>query len=107
MVVKPGSRLRSVVCDTEVIVIKAPVGDVLLRCGGQPMELIERDSPASGRRTTSAADPALAGGTQLGKRYVNEGRGLELLCTKAGEGSLTIDCQPLAIRSSEPLPSTD
>ena len=30
------------------------------------------------------------GGTQLGKRYADEELGLEVLCTKAGEGSISV-----------------
>ena len=36
-----------------------------------------------------------------------EERGLELLCTKAGAGSLTLDGAPLGLKSAKPLPSSD
>ena len=35
------------------------------------------------------------GGTQLGKRYADDELGLELLCTKAGEGSISVGETPL------------
>ena len=34
MDLKPGTRLASAVCETEVVVVKAPAADVDLRCGG-------------------------------------------------------------------------
>ena len=43
MELRAGSRLKSAVCDTEVIAVKAPGGDMDIRCGGvsmlDPMEL--------------------------------------------------------------------
>ena len=35
---KPGTRLRSVTCDTEVIVVRG-AGDADLRCGGEPIRI--------------------------------------------------------------------
>jgi hypothetical protein len=105
--VKPGTRLRSVVCDTEVIVVKAAAGDISLHCGGQPMELIERNGSASERTVPFVIDPALAAGTQLGKRYVAADSELEVLCTRAGAGTLTLGGSPLTVRNSKPLPSSD
>ena len=35
--IKPGSRWKSAVCSTEVIVVKAPADAVTLECGGHPM----------------------------------------------------------------------
>ena len=52
-------------------------------------------------------DPSLAGGTQLGKRYADESSGIEVLCTKAGDGTLTLDGSPLEIKGAKPLPSSD
>jgi hypothetical protein len=46
-------------------------------------------------------------GTLLGKRYADEELGLELLCSQAGEGALTIGDQPLLIKGAKPLPSSD
>jgi hypothetical protein len=43
--IKPGARFRSAVCDTEVIVIKAPAAQVDLRAGGQPMLAAGTDKP--------------------------------------------------------------
>ena len=35
--------------------------------------------------------PAHAQGSLIGKRYVDAAEALELLCTKGGEGSLSVD----------------
>ena len=59
-------------------------------------------SPAGG-----SPDPSLSGGTLLGKRYADEASGLELLCTKAGAGTLTLDGSALEVKSAKPLPSSD
>ena len=52
-------------------------------------------------------DPAQAGGSELGKRYANEDLGLELLVTKAGEGSLGVDGKPLELKQPKNLPTSD
>jgi hypothetical protein len=98
---KAGTRLRSVVCTTEVIVVRAPGGAVDLRCGGGPM--VTFDQSVEG----GPLDPAHGEGTQLGKRYVSADDGLEVLCTKAGAGSLSLGDEPLARKDAKPLPSSD
>jgi hypothetical protein len=100
---KPGTRLRSSVCATEVMIVAAPKGDVLVTCGGAPMAALDAAPPPP----RGAPSPDAAGGTQLGKRYVNESGDLELLCTKPGQGSLACDGKPLAIKGAKPLPSSD
>lgn len=82
--------------------IAAPDGDVELTCGGAPMVPVGTD-PVAG----AALSPDAAKGTQLGKRYVNEAKDLELLCTKPGEGSLGIGATLLALKEAKPLPSSD
>jgi hypothetical protein len=96
-----GSRWRSAVCETEVIVVRPPDGPRRLGCGGADM--VPVDTPTTG----GAPSPELAGGTLLGKRYADEASGLELLCTKAGTGTLTLDGVPLEVKSPKPLPSSD
>ena len=96
--IKPGIKLKSAVCDTEVMVIRA--SDVVVKCGGLPMvEDRSADRPA--------VDPAFAGGTNIGKRYVNAAGSVELLCVKAGKGSLSIDAETLKIKDAKPLPASD
>jgi hypothetical protein len=100
--IKPGTRIRSAVCDTEVMVIAAPEGDTEITCGGAPMVALDAEPPAGATLAPDAAE-----GTQLGKRYVNEGGDLELLCTKPGKGSLACDGTPLTIKGAKPLPASD
>jgi hypothetical protein len=102
MQLKPGLRLASRVCSTEIIVVKAPSGSVDLRCGGQAM-VPKGDASAGG----DAIDPAHADGTQIGKRYADDAVGIEVLCTKAGEGSLSIGDERLHLKVAKPLPSSD
>ena len=99
---KAGTRLRSAVCDTEVIVVKAPGGDVDLRCGGHPMLALDADRPGG-----LSAEAGFDKGTALGKRYTDDDGALELLCTKAGPSSLSIGDTPLGLKEAKPLPSSD
>jgi hypothetical protein len=101
-VLKPGSRWRSSVCATEVMVIQAPAGDAQVTCGGAPLAAIGTPVAAG-----AAPAPDAAGGTQIGKRYVNAAGDLELLCTKPGAGSLAAGGVPLAVKGAKPLPSSD
>jgi hypothetical protein len=101
VLLRAGSRLRSVVDATEVLVVRAPAEDVDLRCGGRPMVGLDADVPGG----TLAAEHA--DGTQLGKRYVGPGGTCELLCTKAGDGSLSAGDVPLELKEAKPLPASD
>ncbi len=98
---KAGTRLKSAVCDTQVMVIAAPDGDTDLTCGGAPMVDVAGDG--------SGGDiaPDHKNGTQIGKRYVNEAGDLELLCTKPGEGSLAVAGTALVLKEAKALPSSD
>src|SRR5689334_19059220 len=100
MELKPGTKLRSAVCETQVIVVRAPAGDLELGCGGAP--LIGADEAPSGE-----IDPALSEGTLIGKRYAEEELGLELLCTKGGAGTLTCNGAVLQVKGAKPLPASD
>lgn len=46
-------------------------------------------------------------GNQLGRRYVCEVCGTEVLCTKAGEGSIYCCGKEMQIKQAKPLPSSD
>jgi hypothetical protein len=98
---KAGTRIKSAVCSTELMVIQAPDGDVDVRCGGIPLIGIE-DEPSGG-----AIDPNWKTGTQIGKRYVDEAGTLELLCTKPGEGGLSLGGTALVLKEAKPLPASD
>jgi hypothetical protein len=100
---KPGSRLRSQVCTTEVIVVRLAGGHIDLRCGGEPMVEIGAP-PAEGKAPIAGLD----GGAQLGKRYTSqEIDALELLVTKAGAGTLAVGDTPLVVMAARSLPSSD
>jgi hypothetical protein len=98
---KAGARFKSAVCDTQVMVIKAPAGDFGLACGGVAMLAPNADV---GTETLHASHAA---GTLIGKRYVNADESVELLCTKGGKGSLTLDGTPLEVKQAKQLPSSD
>ncbi len=99
---KPGAKLQSAVCEAQFIVVRAPGEGAELACGGAA--LLAADA---GRPDDVAIDPKLADGSLLGKRYADEDLGLELLCTKAGAGSLTCNGAPLALKGAKPLPASD
>lgn len=98
--VKNGTRLQSQVDATQVIVVKAADSLDDLRCGGVPMVALGTESSGA------AIDPAFAGGSVMGKRYVDEGAA-EVLVTKAGTGTLTIGDTPLNLKEAKPLPASD
>lgn len=96
---KPGTKLKSAVCDTEVMVVRGGA-DTVVECGGAPMVDV---APA----TKGAINPAFAEGTKTGKRYVDEAGTAELLCVKAGQGSLSIAGVKLNTKDAKPLPASD
>ena len=102
MELKPGSRWKSAVCDTEVVVVRPPSQPSTLECGGVAMLAPSAEKPA-GR----AVDPAHAAGSLLGKRYTDETTGLEALCAKPGAGSLSVDGRPVTVKEAKKLPSSD
>jgi hypothetical protein len=101
MDLKAGTRLASTVCTTEVVVVRQPTDNIDLRCGGSPMV-----SPGSGEGD-GGIDPAHRSGTQLGKRYADPGTGVEVLCTKPGDGSLSIGDAAIPMKDAKPLPASD
>jgi hypothetical protein len=101
-VIKPGLRLKSAVCATEVMVIRAPAGEALISCGGTEMLGVTETAPAHAR-----LDPQHAQGSLIGKRYTDAQESFELLCTKGGEGSLSLDGAPFSVKQAKALPSSD
>lgn len=98
---KAGARFKSAVCDTQVMVIKAPAGEFELNCGGAPMIAPAAQPPAG--MTLAAGDSE----TLIGKRYVNADESVELLCTKGGKGALSLNGTPLEVKQAKQLPSSD
>ena len=99
---KTGSRLRSATCTTEAMVISVPDDVVEVSCGGVSMIDVAQTPPAG-----LSVSPDAAEGSKLGTRYVNDGGGLELLCTKAGDGSLAANGVLLKLKEAKKLPSSD
>lgn len=102
MELRPGLRLESTTCDTQVVVVRAPrdTADVDVRCGGEPM----RELGTGGARIPISSDGEA---TLLGKRYADDDLGLELLCTRGGDGALAVGDTPLLVKGAKPLPSSD
>lgn len=95
---KPGTKLKSAVCDTEVMVIRSGTGGI--ECGGAAMGEAKPDA-------IGTPDAAFAAGTLMGKRYMDAAGTFELLCVKPGKGSLSVDGVALSIKDAKPLPASD
>jgi hypothetical protein len=98
-----GATLVSTTDRTTVIVVRWGDRDAVLTCGGGPM--VDAGGPGAG--TWTPGDPTQQDGAQLGKRYAEDTLGVELLCTKAGPGTLAVDGVPLPLKSAKPLPASD
>ena len=101
MTLRPGLKLHSAVCDAQVVVVRAPADDVVVGCGGAPMVTDGEDAGAA------TLDESLGDAALLGKRYVDDEIGLELLCTRSGSGALTVDGRVLTLKGAKPLPASD
>lgn len=97
---KAGARFKSAVCNTQVMVIKAPAGDYALECGGALMVAPNEDGGGE-------LNADFANGTLMGKRYVDADETIEMLCTKPGDGSLVLNGTPLEVKQAKQLPSSD
>jgi hypothetical protein len=102
---KPGARLFSSVCGTQMITVKAPPEAVELTIGGR--------APVSSGEEARAAGPGGAvaeghgGGAVMGKRYVDDAGTVELLCTNPGDGVPAINGELLQLKATKPLPASD
>jgi hypothetical protein len=101
-VYKPGSRVFSDVCATEMIVVRASVEAVDITIGGVPTVTLAADRTGEGL-------PAAGhdGGSVMGKRYVDSGDSIEVLCTKPGAGSVAVNGEVLVLKDAAPLPASD
>jgi hypothetical protein len=98
---KAGTRLRSATDACEVVVVRAPGEPVDLRCGGHALVAMDAEV------VPQSVEPGFDAGTQLGKRYADEELGLEVLCTKPGEGSISVGETVLIVKGAKPLPASD
>ena len=96
---KPGVRLKSAVCDAEVMVIR--IGDADdVTCGGKPMHVDAPDARQEGEAEQMH-------GCLVGKRYVNQADTAEILCVKSGDGALHVSGEELMTKDTKKLPSSD
>ncbi|MET0183494.1 MAG: hypothetical protein ABW199_11460 [Caulobacterales bacterium] len=102
MELKPGSRWKSAVCDTEIVIVRPAKGDVSLECGGYPMVAQTAEKPAG---LTMKSE--FSGGTLMGKRYADPDTGVEALCSKGGAGTLGIDGRAIQLQEAKKLPASD
>ncbi len=102
MDLKPGSRWKSAVCDAQLVVVRPPKAAGELQCGG--IAVLPIDDPTA---PTGTIDPAFADGVAIGKRYVDEESGLEVLGAKAGKGSLAFNGAAMTVKGAKPLPASD
>jgi hypothetical protein len=98
---KPGSRWKSMVCDTEAVLVRPPKSGAIPECGGVAMQ------PSGSASEAGAIAPGFDGGSELGKRYVDPVTGMEMLCVKGGGGSLGVEGRMLDRMEAKKLPSSD
>lgn len=96
---KPGTKLSSTVCKTQIMALRVPAEELEISCGGAPMQI---------------GDPAELGemsgensGTLVGKRYTDADETMEFLCTRGGEGTLAIAGYEIDVKAAKKLPSSD
>jgi len=99
--IKPGSRWKSVVCSAEAVLVRVPNQDGVPQCGGVDMV------PLGEQVTAREAVDGFDGGCVVGKRFRSEKFGIELLCTKAGKGTLGFAGEALQVVAAKSLPSSD
>lgn len=102
MELKPGSRWKSAVCDTEVVVVRPPKTPSSLECGGHAVIPHAQAKPEGLAPSADHSD-----GTAAGKRYTDPETGIEVLCTKGGAGSLSVDGRAIGAAEAKKLPSSD
>ncbi|KIF66833.1 hypothetical protein HY68_33755 [Streptomyces sp. AcH 505] len=97
-----GTHLHSSVGPVEVIVVRGPSRHIDVHHAGAPL-LGPEETVGAAAGGAGPDGPA----TLLGKRYVHEASGLELLCVKPGPGALSVDGEPLPVKSAKQLPASD
>jgi hypothetical protein len=99
---KLGSRWKSAVCNAEIVIVRPPKLSAVLECGGSPVVEMGAAKPEG-----LAVAPAHDKGVMTGKRYFDPALGIEVLGSKAGVGSLSIEGRPLSVKEPKALPSSD
>jgi hypothetical protein len=98
MALKTGARLRAQNSACEVVVVRGGAEVEALSCAG--LEMLPDAAP------TTAGEPE-GPRVELGKRYVDDEDGVEVLCVKAGIGPLAVSGRELVLKTAKPLPSSD
>lgn len=98
-VYKPGTKLSSTVCKTQIMVLRAPAEELEISCGGAPMQV--GDPAELGEMSGDNA------GTLVGKRYTDEAETMEFLCTRGGDGSIAVTGYVVDVKAAKKLPSSD
>ncbi len=96
---KPGTKLSSTVCKTQIMVLRAPAEELDIFCGGAPMQV--GDPSELGEMSGDNS------GTLVGKRYTDEAETMEFLCTRGGDGSVAVSGYKIDIKAAKKLPSSD
>jgi len=96
---KPGVKLSSTVCKTQIMALRVPTQELDITCGGAPMQI--------GDPEELGAMSGENNGTLVGKRYTDEAETMEFLCTRGGDGSLSVNGTLLAVKAAKKLPSSD
>jgi len=96
---KPGVKLSSTVCKTQIMALRVPASQLEITCGGAPMQI--------GDPAELGAPSGENNGTLVGKRYTDEAETMEFLCTRGGDGSVSVNGTPLDIKAAKKLPSSD
>lgn len=109
MSLKPGTRLFAQNSSCQVVVVRSAAAVDTVLCAGLEMLPADAASGATVGTTGGSTGGATAGGPaiELGKRYVDDGDTVEILCTKPGVGPLTLAGQELSIKAAKPLPASD
>ena len=97
---KPGTKLSSTVCKSQIMVLRAPAEELEISCGGAPMQI---GDPAE----LGEIDAGKSGGTMVGKRYTDEAESMEFLCTRGGDGTIEVAGYTVDIKAAKKLPSSD
>jgi len=98
---RPGSRWKGV-GGAEFVVVRPPKQVESLQSGGHPVQPAA-DAANSGMEPEASLSDVLA----VGKRYSDDVSGLELLVSKAGKGTLTVDGRVMALKETKALPASD
>ena len=98
--IKAGTKLFSAVCDTQIMVLRVPADDLDVTCGGLPMQTEE-----AAEKSSMSGDAGE--GSLVGKSYVDEAETMEFLCTRGGEGNISVNGIALEVKQAKRLPSSD